>query len=127
MLLDLAEVGAQGEAIFQARFPKKHGGRRREGHTPASGLVEQLIEIYGTMRAQFPESGPATVFGELLINFVRAGLAFATSTRTIWLEGDGQPSFEAAFMETDLPKPSRVTDDAIRGAFQRWRTQTKVK
>jgi hypothetical protein len=127
MLLDLAEVGTQAEAIFQSRFPKKHGGNRREGHNPATGLVEQLIEIYEAMRAQYPESGPRPVFGKPLIKFVRAGLAFAVSTGTVWLDGTGQPSFEAAFMEADLPKPTRVTDDAIRVAFQRWHTQTKVK
>src|SRR5271155_4586354 len=127
MLSDLAEAGAQAEAIFQGRFPKKHGGSRREGHNPATGLIDQLIEIYGAMRAQYPESGPPPVFGKPLVRFVRAGLAFAISTRTVWLDGAGPPSFEAAFMEADLPKPTRVTDDAIRGAFQRRRTQTKVK
>jgi len=30
-------------------------------------------------------------------------------------------------MEADLALPTRVTDNAIRGAFQRWRTQIKVK
>ena len=125
MLADLAEVGAQAEAVFQARFSKKHGGPRREGLTPVTGLVEQLIEIYGAMRAQHPESGPPLGFGKRLVKFVRAGLAFAISTRTIWL--DGRPSFEAAFMEADLALPTRVTDNAIRGAFQRRRTQIKVK
>jgi hypothetical protein len=127
MLSDLAEVGPQAEAIFQARFPKKHGGCRREGHNPATGLVEQLIEIYGAMRARYPESGPSPVFGKPLVRFVRAGLAFAISTQTVWLDGVGRPSFEAAFMEANLPEPTRVTDDAIRAAFQRWRAQTKVK
>jgi hypothetical protein len=127
MLADLAAVGAQAEAIFQARSPQKHGGSRREGPNPASGLVEQLIEIYETMRAQYPASGRATVFGKPLVKFVRAGLAFAVSTRTVWLDGTSRPSFEAAFMEADLPKPTRVTDDAIRGAFQRRRTQTEAK
>jgi hypothetical protein len=79
------------------------------------------------MRAQYPESGPPPVFGKPLVKFIRAGLAFAISTQTIWLDGVGRPSFEAAFMEADLPKPTRVTDDAIRGAFQRRRTQTKTK
>jgi hypothetical protein len=125
MLADIAEVGTQAEAIFQARFSKKHGGRRREGITPATGLVERLIEIYGAMRAQYPESGPPPRFDKRLVKFVRAGLAFAISTRTVWL--DGRPSFEAAFMEADLALPTRVTDNAIRGAFWRRRTQIKVK
>ena len=77
------------------------------------------------MRARHPESGPPLGFGRRLVKFVRAGLTFAISTRTIWL--DGRPSFEVAFMETDLALPTRVTDNAIRGAFQRRRTQIKVK
>jgi hypothetical protein len=124
MLADLAEVGAQAEAVFPARFSKKHGGPRREGLTPATGLVEHLIEIYGVMRAQYPENGPPPGFGKRLVKFVRAGLPFAISTRTVWLEG--RASFEAAFMEADLAMPTRVTDNAIRGAFQRLRTQIKM-
>jgi hypothetical protein len=127
MLADLAEVGAQAEAIFPARFPKKHGGTRREGPNSAAGLVDQLIEIYGTMRTRYPESGPPPGFGKSLVKFVRAGLNFAISARTIWLGGTGRPSFETAFIEADLPKPTRVTDNAIRGAFQRRHTQTKVE
>jgi hypothetical protein len=125
MLADLAEIGVQAEAVFPRRFLKKHGGSRRKGPTPATGLVEQLIEIYGAIRARYPESGPPPRFGKRLVKFVRACLAFAISTRTAWL--DGRPSFEAAFMEADLPVQTRVTDDAIRGAFQRRPTQTKVK
>jgi len=79
------------------------------------------------MRAQYPESGPSLVFGNCLVELVRAGLAFATCARTTWLDGTERPSFEAAFMEADLLKPTRITDDAIRGAFQRWRTRNKVK
>jgi hypothetical protein len=119
MLADLAEVGDKAEAIFEPRFPKKHGGKRREGFNAATGLVDQLIEIYEVMRARFPESGSPPSFGEPLVKFVRAGLALATTTRTIWLGGTGRPSFESAFIEADLPKPTRITDAAIRGAFQR--------
>jgi hypothetical protein len=125
MLAGLAEVGAQAETIFLAGFPKKHGGSRREGPTPATGLVEQLIEIYRAMRAQYPCSGPRPVFGKPLVKFVRAGLAFAVSIRTVWLDDSGRLSLDAALIEADLP--TRVTDAAIRGVFQRRRTQTKVK
>jgi hypothetical protein len=127
MLADLDEVGAQADAIFEAPFPKTHGGIRRAGHNPKTGLVEQLIEIYGAMRAQYPESGPSAAFGKPLVKFVRAGLAFAVSYQTVSWDGTDRPSFEAAFIEADLPEPTRITDAAIRGAFQRWRTQTKVK
>jgi hypothetical protein len=38
MLANLAKVAAQADAIFEAPFPKTHGGERREGHEPATGL-----------------------------------------------------------------------------------------
>jgi hypothetical protein len=127
MLTDLAEAGAQADAEFDTRLPRTHGGPRREGHTPASGLIDRLIELYVDLRTRFPESGPQPAFGNPLLQFVRAGLAFAVGTRTIFLDGKCLQPSEAAYMEADLPKPTRVTDDAIRAAFQRRRTQTKMK
>jgi len=125
MLADLAKVGAQANAVFEAPFPKAHGGERRQGHEPATGLVDRLMEVYEDMRARFPESGPRPAFGDPLLRFVRAGLAFAVSTRTIYMDGKHREPFEAAFMEVDLPKPTRVTDDAIRGLWARRHSQTK--
>lgn len=129
MLADLAEVGAHAEAVFEAQFPKRHGGGRRAGPEPATKLVEQLIDIYGAMRAQYPRSGPAPAFGRPLLQFVRAGLAFAVSARTEVIDSDGRRyrPFEVAFLEVDLPKPSRITDKSIQGVFQRRRTRIKAK
>jgi hypothetical protein len=129
MLADLVEVGTQAETSFQARFPKNHGGRRREGPNPATGLVEQLIEIYGAMRARYPESGPVLAFDARLKQFVRAGLAFTVNPAPEFADSDERRyrSFEARLLETDLPKTSRITDNAIRGIFNRRRTRTKVK
>ena len=127
MLADLAKVGAQADVVFEAPFPRAHGGERRQGHEPATGLVHRLIEVYEDMRSRFPDSGPRPAFGDPLLRFVRAGLAFAVSTRTIYVDGEYRQPFEAAFMEVDLPMPTRVTDDAIRGLWARRNSQTKGK
>ena len=121
MLADLQKVGSQAETVFPRQFPKKHGGRRREGPDPAKGLVERLIEIYEDMRARYPESGPAPAFGAPLIQFVRAGLAFTVSPPPESIDSDGRrwQLTEVRLLETDLPKASRTTDDAIRGVFDR--------
>jgi hypothetical protein len=127
MLADLAKVGAQAGAIFESPFPKTRGGERRQGRTAAADLVHRLIEIYGDIRARFPGSGPALEFGHPLLQFVRAALTFAVSAPREVTDSDGTyyRPFEANFLETDLP--SRITDNAIRGIFDRRRRQTKSK
>jgi hypothetical protein len=126
MLSDLAEVGPQAGFIFHSQFPQRHGGRRREGLTPAAGLVERLVEIYGAMRAQYPESGSVPAYDASLRQFVRAGLGFVVSQpRVTGSDGMGYQSFEASVLETDLPKSSRITDKAIRNVFYRWRARIK--
>jgi hypothetical protein len=126
MLADLARVGAQAETVFPRQFPKKHGGRRRESPNPATGLVERLIEIYEDMRARYPESGPAPAYGTPLIEFVRAGLAFAVSPPPESIDSAGRcwQLTEVRFLETDLPKETRTTDNAIRGVFDRLHTSS---
>jgi predicted RNase H-like HicB family nuclease len=121
MLADLEKVGIEAEAVFPRPFPKKHGGRRREGHNPATGLVERLIEIYENSRTRYPESGPVPAYGAPLIQFVRAGLAFAVSPPAEVTDSEGRrhQSSEVRYLETDLAKDSRITDNAIRGIFDR--------
>jgi hypothetical protein len=129
MLADLAEVGDQAEVIFESPFPKTQGGQRRRGRTASADLVHQLIDIYDDIRAKFPGSGPALAFGRPLLQFVRAALTFVVSAPREFTASDGrcyQP-WEASFLETDLPETSRITDDAIRGIFDRRRPQTKPK
>jgi hypothetical protein len=125
MLADLAEVGAQADAVFEAPSPKAHGGERRQGHEPTTGLVHRLIEVYEGMRVRFPDSGPALAFGRPLLQFVRAALTFAVTAPREITDSDGRRyrSFEVNFLETDLP--SRITDDAIRGILDRRRPRTK--
>jgi hypothetical protein len=117
MLADLVEVEAGTDTVFDTPVPRTHGGPRRESHTPATGLVDRLINIYVDMRSQFLDSGPPPAFGNPLLQFVRAGLAFAVATRTIRLVDEDLEPPEAAYMETNLP--TRVTDDAIRGVWAR--------
>jgi hypothetical protein len=121
MLADLAQIGAQADTIFPPQFSTKHGGKRREGPASATELVEQLIKIYKAMRARYPESGSVFAFGASLKQFVRAGLAFAASPQREVIASDGKryrPS-EARFFEDDLRKTLSITDDAIRGVFDR--------
>jgi hypothetical protein len=125
MLVDLVKVGEQAEAIVPARFPKKHGGRRRDGPDPKSGLVERLIEIYENMRTRYPDSGPAPAFGAPIIKFVRAGLAFTVSAPPERSDSSGRPRqyAEVSFLESDLP--TRLTDKAIQGIFDRRHRSTR--
>jgi len=119
MLGDLVEAGATADAIYPVRHPERHGGNRKRGlSNPASNLIERLIDIYAELREMYPGSGPPPAVGKPLIQFVRAGLTFAVSIRKS-PDGSKRPSFEAAFMDPDLPKETRTTDDAIRGIFQR--------
>jgi hypothetical protein len=81
-------------------------------------LVEQLIDTYAALRELYPRSGPLPSTGKPLYGFVRAGLIFTVSTPKS-PDGSEQQSLETAFMDPDLPKETRTTDAAIRGAFQR--------
>jgi hypothetical protein len=119
MLADLLEAGARAEAIYPTQYSKRHGGDRKQGSSdPVANLVERLIDIYAELRELYLGSGPRPAVGKPLIQFVRAGLTFAVSTRKL-PDGTKQPSFEAAFIDPDLPKKTRITDDAIKAVFQR--------
>ena len=121
MLADLETVGIQAETVFPRQFAEKHGGRRREGHNPATGLVERLIKIYENIRTRYPTSGPAPAYGAPLVQFVRAACAFAVSAPPETIDSDGRrwQLAEVRFLESDLPKETRLTDNAIRGIFDR--------
>ena len=73
MLANLAKVAAQADAIFEAPFPKTHGGERREGHEPATGLVYRLIEVYEDLHARFPDSGPPVGLWQALASIRSSG------------------------------------------------------
>jgi hypothetical protein len=121
MLTDLVGAGAEAETIFPAESPRQHGGSRRAGPTPATGLVADLIAIYAEVRAKYPKSGPEPAFDAHLKGFVRAALAFVVGRPPEFMGTDRRrySFFEARFLETDLSKESRTTDDMIRGIFYR--------
>ena len=75
--------------------------------------MQAIIESYAELRNRFPSSGPQPAFDKRLRKFVRSGLKLVASA--------------SRFVNSDLPKPTRITDAAIRGAFNRWRAQTKAK
>jgi hypothetical protein len=129
MLADLAKVGDRAEVIFRSPFPKTRGGERRQGRTASADLVHRLVDIYDDIRARFPGSGPALAFGRPLLQFVRTALTFAVSAPREFTDADGKcfRPWEANFLEIDLPETSRITDDAIRGIFDRRRPHTKPK
>lgn len=116
MLADLTALGTQAEAIYPVANRQKRGGNRRLNADPRSELVRRLIELYEALRKQYPETGPAPAFSAPLIQFVRAGLTFAISRRK-FPDGMDLQSSEAAFIDRALPK--LITDDAIRGVYQR--------
>jgi hypothetical protein len=128
ILGDLVALSDRAGIIVDDRFPRSHGGERREGPMAAAELIQALIETYASLRARFPESGRPLAFGKALIQFVRAGLEFAVSYPPI-IDPDGvrYEHSEAAFVDADLPKPARTSDKAIQGILTRWRAQSKAE
>ena len=65
----------------------------------------------------FPIADLRSAFGKPLLQFVRAGLAFAVSTRTSYLGDKYLQPPETAYVEADLP--TRLTDAAVNRIFER--------
>jgi hypothetical protein len=97
-----------------AEYRPVRGGDRRAGQITAEvELLRGVIKSYAELRNRFPSSGPRPAFDKRLRQFVRAVLELvATSSR---------------FVDYNLPKPSRITDAAIRGAFNRYLHKSKRK
>jgi hypothetical protein len=119
LLSDLVEAAEQSAREINTRPGR--GGKRRAGELTAEGeLIQAIIKVYIEFRDRFPSSGPKPAYDGALRKFVRSGLEIAVSSPQ-FLRPDGkkyQPSYLAA-VDRDLPKPTRITDQAIRGAFQR--------
>jgi hypothetical protein len=110
LLSDLIEAAKRAGTQYRPG----RGGKRRAGQITAEvGLVQDLIQSYEELRNPFPSSGPPPAFDKRLRKFVRSGLELVASA--------------SRFVDSDLAKPSRITDAAIRGAFNRWLAQTKAK
>jgi hypothetical protein len=108
LLSDLVEAAERCALETGTQYRKGRGGQRRAGQITAEvELMQAIIESYAELRKRFPNSGPQLAFDEGLRKFLRSGLKLVASA--------------SRFVDSDLPKPSRITDAAIRGAFVRWR------
>jgi len=90
------------------------GGDRRSGQITAEvELLQGVIKSYAELRNRFPSSGPRPAFDKRLRQFVRSVLELVAAA--------------SRFVDSNLPKPSRITDAAIRGAFNRYLHKSKRK
>jgi hypothetical protein len=97
LLSDLVEATEQ--SARETSTQRGRGGDRRAGQITAEvELMQSLIASYAALRSSFPDSGPEPAFDLPLKSFVRSGLRL---------------------VDPCLAKPSRLTDEAIRGAFNR--------
>ena len=114
LLSDLVEAAERCALDAGTQYRPGHGGARRTGQITADvALVQGLIESYAELRKRFPGSGPQSAFGQPLLKFMRSALKLVASA--------------SHFVDPNLSEPTRITDAAIRGAFNRWRAQTKAK
>jgi hypothetical protein len=119
LLSDLVEAAEQSARKISTRPGR--GGDRRTGELTAEGeLIQAIIKLYIEFRERFPSSGPHSDFGEALRKFVRSGLELAVScSHSVDSDGKKYEPWYMSAVDRDLPKPTRITDAAIRGAFQR--------
>jgi hypothetical protein len=119
LLSDLVEAAEQSERKISPRSGR--GGDRRAGELTAEGeLREAIIKLYIDCRERFPSSGPEPAFDEPLRKFVRSGLELAVScSHSIDQDGKKIEPWYMAAVDRNLPKSTRTTDAAIRGAFDR--------
>ena len=114
LLSDLVEAAERCALEIGTQYRKGQGGKRRAGHTAEVELIRAIIASYAELRNRFPNSGPPLAFDKTLRKFIRLVLKLVVSA--------------SRFVDTHLPEPSRITDDAIRPAFNRWRrAQSKAK
>jgi hypothetical protein len=118
LLSDLVEAAERSAREVSTR-PGLGGDRRKGELTPEGELIQAIIKLYMVFRNHFPSSGPKPAFDEQLRKFVRSGLELAVSCVVVGLDGKKYEPWHMAAIDCDLPKPTRTTDDAIRGAFQR--------
>jgi hypothetical protein len=119
LLSDLVEAAERSAREVSTR-PGLGGDRRTGELTPEGELIQAIIKLYIDFRNRFPSSGPKVAFDKRLRAFVRSGLELAVScVRLAGPDGKKYEPWHMAAIDCDLPKPTRTTDDAIRGAFQR--------
>lgn len=119
LLSDLVEAAEQSAREISTRPGR--GGDRRTGELTAEGeLIQAIIKLYIEFRERFPSSGSHPAFDKHLRKFVRSGLELAVNFSHS--DDSDKKKYEPWYMsavDRDLPKPTRITDAAIRGAFQR--------
>jgi hypothetical protein len=114
LLSDLVEAAERCALETGTQYRPGRGGSRRERQITAEvQLIQAVIESYAELRNRFPNSGPPPAFDGQLRKFVRSVLKLVVST--------------SPFVDPNLPKPNRITDNAIRAAFERWRSKSKKK
>ena len=114
LLSDLVEAAERLALETGTQYRPGRGGSRRKGQITAEvQLIRAVIESYAELRNRFPNSGPPPAFDGQLRKFVRSVLTLVVSA--------------SPFVDPNLPEPNRITDDAIRAAFERWRSQSKAK
>jgi hypothetical protein len=128
LLSDLVETAVRAAFEIVENHQTNRGGKRRAGPTAEVHLIQSIIEAYAELRERFPDSGPQPAFDKSLKTFVRLGLKLAV-TSTIFFDSNGKRYQRADITAVDpkLPTTTQTTDAAIRGAFNRWRAQTKPK
>jgi hypothetical protein len=112
------------EAVFPRTGRAARGGRRRGGETGESQLIRSLIETYCDVRRRYCDGSQAVSCDGALRGFVRAGLKFAVAVEPFI--GGGDMKFAPPDMVT-LDRPNRISDQAIRGVFDRLPAQTRKK
>jgi len=114
LLSDLLEAAERCALEISTQYrPGRGGDRRARQITAEVELVQGVIKSYAELRNRFPSSGPPPAFDKRLRKFVRSVLELVASA--------------SRFVDSDLPKPSRITDAAIGGAFNRCLHKPKRK
>ena len=128
ILDDLVALSDQALRVSEDSFSNARGGARRQGPKATAELVQALMETYAALRMRWPESGPRLAFDKALRRFLRVGLEFAVSYAPISDPNGGVLSeqWEATVIDAELAKPTRTTDAALRGIYQRWRSRIKI-
>jgi hypothetical protein len=97
LLSDLVEAAKRCALEARSQYRHGRGGERRAGKITAEvELLQAIFEAYACTR--FPNSGPQPAFDQALRKFVRSGLQLVDSGLS----------------------ESRITDEAIRAAFNRY-------
>jgi hypothetical protein len=103
LLSDLVEAAERCALETGTQYRPGRGGQRRAGQVTAEvQLIKTIIESYALLRNKFPSSGPRRASHRTLMQFVRSALRL---------------------VDPCLAEPSRITDEAIRGAFNRGTNQ----